>query len=704
VCFSSLFNTLAMMRFLSVFLAVADGYVYDLFMPHYKSNCTDGCQSWASVKGAEKYFAGGKVPAEAGSHCVIASATADRSHDVDHSYEGSWCFCGDGTPKYCSPPENTVEQLNLQIARHDAVVAGFVTYEDLPSSPAIAMLGTSPSSMVEVKGTSVVFTEGSRNYIMHYVPFRDLEPHKTYYYKVKSGSSKCAWTDVVSFRAPYLSGTTKLAVYGDMGHTTNNNMGNMKDDCEKGDIDAIFHMGDHAYNFEGDANRRGDAYMNIFQPLLQSCPWMPIIGNHEYFGTDDGARFQKMADGIIIGDDGVGFESMAHSRLHQHLAMGTLLGAGLQGATPSNTSRYTSTDIGLVHVIGIETQHWDDKQHDWMEKDLKAANANRDKVPWILVMNHFPTYFTHLATDSQASRDAYVSDAGEFNSTIRYQTCHSTTDPSKCQTLAQWQAMITNQLEPLLLEYKVDVMAAGHNHRYESTWPMKGGRECSKSLDNPSCPVYVVEGNGGMPGGCAETGAIVDCSCLTTWCRKYDTKQTGGYGRVTVTESSLRWDHVENSNGAITDTWTINKGSGPFPPSPSPPPSPPAHNAGDTLKRGGTLNGCVPMESANATAYFGFPDLDGNLVLRDSTGKALWASNSTGHPGSMVTFQKSDGNLVLYDYTHKSLWSSGPHKGAETVVLQDDCDLVKKDNNGKILWSLGTSCKGSPNQNDAIVV
>lgn len=47
-------------------------------------------------------------------------------------------------------------------------------------------------------------------------------------------------------------------------------------------IDAIVHMGDHCYNMGDDDDFRGDAYMNAFsQAALASCPWMPVIGNHE---------------------------------------------------------------------------------------------------------------------------------------------------------------------------------------------------------------------------------------------------------------------------------------------------------------------------------------------------------------------------------------------------------------------------------------
>jgi hypothetical protein len=59
-------------------------------------------------------------------------------------------------------------------------------------------------------------------------------------------------------------------------------MQNLKDDAANGLIDVVVHMGDHCYNL-GEANdRRGDAYMNAFQPALTMLPWFPIIGNHEW--------------------------------------------------------------------------------------------------------------------------------------------------------------------------------------------------------------------------------------------------------------------------------------------------------------------------------------------------------------------------------------------------------------------------------------
>ena len=97
---------------------------------------------------------------------------------------------------------------------------------------------------------------------------------------------------------------------------------------------------------------------------------------------------------------------------------------------------------------------------------------------------------------------------------------------------------------------------------------------------------------------------------------------------------------------------------------------------------------------------------DGNLVLYNKNGKALWASG-TNSVGDRLEVQK-DGNLVVYQ-DKRVKWASNTHsnpKGCELVV-QDDCNLVlyKSNRNSKVygvdnalgnfqpkdaIWSSGT--------------
>ena len=98
---------------------------------------------------------------------------------------------------------------------------------------------------------------------------------------MRSGASGAPWSSEFTFRAPYPAGDTKVAIYGDMGHSRYNNMKNLQQDCATGTIDAIVHMGDHCYDLGLGHDAHGDAYMNAFQPVLAQCPWLPVIGNHE---------------------------------------------------------------------------------------------------------------------------------------------------------------------------------------------------------------------------------------------------------------------------------------------------------------------------------------------------------------------------------------------------------------------------------------
>jgi len=212
----------------------------------------------------------------------------------------------------------------------------------------------------ELMGVSHLYLDegNQRNYTMSFVRFTALKPRARYSYKVKSGSASAVWSPTFSFRAPYSSGASRVAIYGDMGNTLHNNMANLRDDCASGTIDALVHMGDHAYDLGYAQDRHGDAYMNAFQPVLASCPWLPVIGNHESYlgpGNDKVShstteRYLNQTWGIAYGQE----SDTATTALGSLLTKGTYYGVGSHGASPSGTSRYNSVDIGLFHIVGLD--------------------------------------------------------------------------------------------------------------------------------------------------------------------------------------------------------------------------------------------------------------------------------------------------------------------------------------------------------------
>jgi hypothetical protein len=84
-----------------------------------------------------------------------------------------------------------------------------------------------------------------------------------------------------------------------------------------------------------------------------------------------------------------------------------------------------------------------------------------------------------------------------------------------------------------------------------------------------------------------------------------------------------------------------------------------------------------PFRDTFAKVDFRMQD-DGNMVVY-STGsgsRALWASNTAGHPGAYADIQ-SDGNLVIYDPTRQVLWASNTAGRANCVLaVQSDGNVV----------------------------
>lgn len=85
---------------------------------------------------------------------------------------------------------------------------------------------------------------------------------------------------------------------------------------------------------------------------------------------------------------------------------------------------------------------------------------------------------------------------------------------------------------------------------------------------------------------------------------------------------------------------------------------------------------------------------DGDLVLYDEEGKALWSSKTKGQP-AWRTYMQPDGNFVVYKGFHKPIWASNTENNPNSeLVLGDDGGLAIFDIKGNKIWS-----KGNDNSN-----
>ena len=274
----------------------------DIVMPTYVPACE--CAAWTGHgETVDRLWASPEAQVAAGSSCampanrlqpfrkgpvcVCKDGTASKKCTANwppgcNVTDGSGCSCdafgaNTSNPASCPCTSNcnaalkTPEQINLQLAGPDVVVASFVTFDTMiwpgfnragvgdDKGDGKGRYSAAPEAMMITEGKSTAHkvgvahqyttshndTQPKRNYTFNFVALDHLEPRAKYSYKVRAWAGH-PWSDVFSFRAPYKEGPTRIALFGDMGNTQYNNMKNLAADCDSGRIDAIVHMGDHA--------------------------------------------------------------------------------------------------------------------------------------------------------------------------------------------------------------------------------------------------------------------------------------------------------------------------------------------------------------------------------------------------------------------------------------------------------------------------
>uniref|UniRef100_A0A0C9QQA8 Purple acid phosphatase n=1 Tax=Wollemia nobilis TaxID=56998 RepID=A0A0C9QQA8_9CONI len=367
---------------------------------------------------------------------------------------------------------------------------------------------------------------------IHDAVMQGLKPGKRYFYQV--GSDQGGWSSVQSFVSRDKDSDETIAfLFGDMGTSvpyrtflwtqeeSKLTVKWLKRDIEElGDKPSfISHIGDISY-------ARGyawlwDSFFTQIEPLASKVPFHVCIGNHEYdwplqpwkpewaatvYGTDGG------------GECGVPYSLKFHMPGNSSFLTGT--------SAPSTKNLYYSFDLGVVHFLYISTETnflRGSDQYAYIEQDLK--NVDRSKTPFVVVQGHRPMYTTNYELRDAPLREKMI-----------------------------------EHLEPLLVEYKVNLVLWGHVHKYERFCPLRN-LSCGTTGMGADFPVHVVIGMAGQdyqpkwePRPDHPTDPIYPQPA-----RSFYRSSEFGYTRLHATREALTLSYIGNHDGQVHDLLEIHQ-------------------------------------------------------------------------------------------------------------------------------------------------
>jgi len=327
-------------------------------------------------------------------------------------------------------------------------------------------------------------------------------------YKYQVGSSKGMSASFV-FRAlrDFTSSPAKLVFYGDLGVGPEQTLtlATLKTQASAYAYDAIFQIGDYAYNMNSNAGATGDEFFRDIQPVASILPYMGVQGNHEgpdYSGTPHWVNRFKMP-----GD---------------------------------NNNMWYSMDFGLVHVIGLSTEltYFNDPQqavqYSAIQADLEAVD--RSRTPWVVATFHRPMY---CSINPSNDEDYYEDGPGPFTTRIK-----------DCTISAP---LIRKVWEDLLYKYKVDILMNAHVHTYERLNPAYNNQAASNAytslhlIKGAGAPLTIVTGMAGQ----AESYATLSSTPLPWSVAQSNEK---GFGLLQAYNSSaILYQQLSSSDLSVLD-------------------------------------------------------------------------------------------------------------------------------------------------------
>lgn len=404
------------------------------------------------------------------------------------------------------------EQVHISIGGNTSnIVVTWLTMSPTPSPRCEYGIGGFTASAT---GTTVTFVDGGKQKTKRYIHRAELEnllPKQKYVYHC---GSDLGWSEEFWFWSlnPTENWSPRLAVYGDLGNINAKSLPFLQQETQRGNFDAILHVGDFAYDMPDNEGEVGDEFMRQIQPIAAYVPYMVSPGNHE--------------------------EAYNFSHYRNRFSM------------PGGTENlFYDFKLGPVHFININTEVYyfleygvklAVKQYMWLSQVLEEANKpeNRARWPWIITYGHRPMYCSDDDGDDCTKRSSRVR--------------------------VGFPIMDWFGLEKLFYDNGVDLEIWAHEHSYERLWPVYDHKVYNGSriepYTNPKAPVHVVTGSA----GCQEfTDKFIKKPSEWSAFRNSDY----GYSRMQIfnhTHLYMEQISVDKAGDVIDSFWLIKDEHGPF--------------------------------------------------------------------------------------------------------------------------------------------
>ncbi|KAG8368198.1 hypothetical protein BUALT_Bualt15G0020300 [Buddleja alternifolia] len=402
------------------------------------------------------------------------------------------------------PGYNAPQQVHITQGDHEgkAVIVSWVTVDE-PGSNTVMYWAENSDHKNKANGkmTKYKFYNYTSGYI-HHCTIKKLKYNTKYYYEVGIGhTTRTFWfttPPAVGPDVPYTFG-----LIGDLGQTYDSNitLTHYEQNPIKGK--TVLYVGDLSYadHYPNQDNVRWDTWGRFAERSVAYQPWIWTAGNHELsFAPEIG-------------------ETKPFKPFIQRYR------------TPYKASNSTdplwySIKRASAYIIVLSAYSAYGKytpQYMWLEEEL--PKVNRSETPWLIVLTHSPWYNSYN----------YHFMEGE---TMRV------------------------MFEPWFVQYKVDVVFAGHVHAYERSERVSNiaynivNGNCSPVTDQ-SAPVYITIGDGGNVEGLANN--------MTEPQPKYSAFREASFGHATFdiknrTHAYYGWHRNHDGNAVEADTmWFLNR-------------------------------------------------------------------------------------------------------------------------------------------------